>query len=267
LQDPRLIELFKMFDKDGSRELSFKEVAMGLYQLSLDMDEAARTTMEVLLMMDRYDQDKRTLNYDQFGRLILAIVASAGTSFDEIADDLTLAMARSTITEKDFSKLLVADAFYQAAKEIQAETKHDAMVMDALSYGRLQRLFDLWDINGDGDISFEELMTGLKVFQSAAGIPDDAEKHAEILLGFDTDGDQALGRKEFAHAMMHYAEYYKIDLQELIDFMCVTTVLGEEKTKGYQNAFRQSLIGQGNPEVKAVYLEYYDNTGDEDFNG
>jgi len=264
LQDPRLVELFKLFDEDGSRELSFEEVAIGLYQMSLNMDESARTTMEVLLMMDR--DDRRTLNYEQFGRLILAVVASAGTSFDEIADDLTLAMTRTaTMSQEDFEKLIVSEAFYEAAKELQAEARHDGKVLDALTYGRLQKLFDLWDVNGDGDLSFEELSSGLRMFQSAAGIPEDAEKHAELLLGFDVDGDQALGRREFAHAMVHYADYYKIDVQELIDFMCVTTVLGEEKTRGYQNAFRQSLIGTGNPEVKAVCLEYYEDTNDNDF--
>lgn len=267
LQDPRLIELFKLFDKDGNRELEFQEVAMGLYQMSLDMDESARTTMEVLLMMDNKQVgETRTLNYEQFGRLILAVVASAGTSFDEIADDLTLAMSRpANLNEDDMAKLMVADAFYEAATELQAEQAAQAHEMNALTYGRLQKLFDLWDVDGSGDLSFEELSTGLREFQSAAGIPDDAEKHAELLLQFDVDGDQELGRKEFSRAMLAYADYYKVDLHELIDFMCVTTVLGEEKTRGYQNAFRQSLIGKGNPEVKPCNLQYYEDTGDEDF--
>lgn len=264
LQDPRLVDLFKMFDKDGSRELDFFEVAVGLYQMSLDMDESAQTTMEVLLMMDQ--SEKRTLNYEQFARLILAVVASAGTTFDEIADDLTLALAQNAVmTEDDLAKLMVANYCYDAAKEIQSEIKKESMVMDALSYGRLQKLFDLWDVNGDGDISFEELTDGLRVFQEAAGIQDNAEKHAEILLSFDTDGDQALGRKEFAHAMLHYADLYKTNLHELIDFMCVTTVLGNEKTKAYQNAFRQSLIGTGNPDVKPAFMEYYEAPGEDDF--
>jgi Ca2+-binding EF-hand superfamily protein len=264
LTDPRLIDLFKLFDEDGSSLLSFQEVALGLYQLTKDMDRSAQITMEALLMMGR--DDNRTLNYEQFARLILAVVASAGTTFDEIADDLALALTRTTpICDADISRLLVADGFYEAAKDVASDMKHETLTMTALSFCRLQRLFDIWDVDGDGNISFAELTKGLRIFQQAAGNPDDAEKDAQILLAFDEDGDHRLGRKEFALAMAYYADVYKVDLHELIDFMCVTTMLGGEKTKSYQNAFRQSLgTGQGNRTVRPIHLQYYDEPADAD---
>lgn len=264
LHDPRLVELFKCFDKDGSRTLSFAEVAIGLYQLYHDMDQSAKLTMDALLLMDR--NDTRTLDYGQFGRLILAVVASADTTFDEVADDLALAIAQlNRMSNEAIEKLVLADAAYEMFKDIEDDLTDQAKILDALAYSRLQKLFDLWDANGDGDISFAELTDGLRLFQKAIGTPDDAEKHAKLLLGFDEDGDQALGRKEFAHAMVHYSEAYGVNLHELIDFMCVTTALGDERTRGYQAAFKQSFSGEGIKIVQPVFMEYYDATGEEDF--
>lgn len=69
LKDPRMAELFELFDKNGSGDLTFKEVAIGLYQVTRNVEEATKTAMNLLLMMDK--NDSRVLGYDQFGRLIL----------------------------------------------------------------------------------------------------------------------------------------------------------------------------------------------------
>jgi tetratricopeptide (TPR) repeat protein len=86
LNHQRMEELFFLFDKDGSGELTFREVAIGLYQITRNVEESTKAAMDLLLMMDM--NDTRTLKYEQFCRLILAIVATANSTFDEIADDL-----------------------------------------------------------------------------------------------------------------------------------------------------------------------------------
>lgn len=86
LAHTRMEELFILFDKDGSGELTFKEVAIGLYQITRNVEESTKAAMDLLLMMDK--NDTRTLNYEQFCRLILAIVATANSTFEELADDL-----------------------------------------------------------------------------------------------------------------------------------------------------------------------------------
>ena len=53
---------------------------------------------------------ERTITYEQFGRLMLGFVALRGTSFDEIADELVLALLTTTkddIPEQDWQALLV----------------------------------------------------------------------------------------------------------------------------------------------------------------
>jgi Ca2+-binding EF-hand superfamily protein len=105
LANTRMEELFILFDKDGSHELSFKEVAIGLYQITRNVEESTKAAMELLLMMDK--NDTRTLNYEQFCRLIMAIVATANSRFEVIADDLV----RNRDDSDDFAYILLCSLY------------------------------------------------------------------------------------------------------------------------------------------------------------
>jgi Ca2+-binding EF-hand superfamily protein len=231
LSDPRMMSLFVLFDRDGDSAVSFKEVACGLYHLTKSMEESAKATTGLLLMMDK--DDKRVLVYEQFAKLILAIAAAAHTTFDEVADDLTLAMTAEGADELDpevLRALTIADEEYTQARDAEKAEKEQRKVLDALSYGRTLRLFDLWDANGDGTIDFDELFVGLRRYQAAANSDADEREVEEIckaLMEQDVDGDQSLDREEFAAAMVNYADAMNTDLHQLIDFMCVVTALGD----------------------------------------
>ena len=269
LTDDRMMDLFKIFDKDGSRILPFSEVATGLYQVTLQMDPAVRNTMGLLLMMDKDEQ--RTLNYEQFGRLIMAIAAAAESTFEEIYEDLMVSLTRADAADPNtLRELLVNEEMYkEVAKDAAKRSGKNEEAIDALSYGRLQKLFDLWDVDGDGDITLTELHGGLKKFQEASGIKADAKKEAMALLGFDEDGDLQLGRLEFAKAMIYYAKAYKVALHDLVDFMCVATLLGEKNTN-FQEAYGKAIIGMDKaPVLKPANLTFaeedFSEFSDDDF--
>lgn len=116
------------------------------------MEESAKATTGLLLMMDK--DDKRVLGYEQFAKLILAIAAAANSSFDEVADDLTLALTSedAELDEEVLRELTIADEAYGQARDREREEKEHKKVMDALSYRRTTRLFDLWDVDGSGTI-------------------------------------------------------------------------------------------------------------------
>lgn len=231
LSDPRMMSLFVLFDKDGDQAVSFKEVACGLYHLTNSMEESAKATTGLLLMMDK--DDKRVLVYEQFAKLILAIAAAANTTFDEVADDLTLAMTAEGADEMDeqiMKALTIADAEYQQSRDAERAEKEQLKVIDALSYRRTLRLFDLWDSDKSGTIDFDELFVGLRRYQAAANTEagvDETEEIVQALMAQDVDGDQALDKEEFAAAMVNYADAMNTDLHQLIDFMCVATALGD----------------------------------------
>jgi Ca2+-binding EF-hand superfamily protein len=251
LTDKRLVDFFKFFDKDGSRILSFSDVAVGLYLATRDLDESVQKKIAPLLMIEK--DDKRSLGYEQFSRLIMVIVAAAGSTFDDIAEDLVITLReRRAKSDVALAALVIGDDVYAAVKEMEWEAANKSELVDALSYARLQKLFDLWDIDGDGDLTLSELDAGLKKFQDAAGIVDDAKEKALSLLEFDMNFDQKLGRHEFAHAMGHYAKAFTVDLHELVDFMIASTILGEN-AHDFQKAYGKALVRRTCPKVQPPY--------------
>jgi hypothetical protein len=86
------------------------------------------------------------------------------------------------ITEDDLLNLMIGEAVYSEAKGMIEEEKEAAEIMDALQYGRLQKLFDLWDTDNNGSISFEELINGM--FQIPCEIVYLTKNGTKILVSF-----------------------------------------------------------------------------------
>lgn len=235
LSDPRMMTLFRLFDIDGDGSVSFKEVACGLFHLTKDMEESAKATTGLLLMLDK--DDKRELGFQQFAKLILAIATTTGITFDEVADDLTLALTSedAELDEDVIEKLTLANDDYIKAREQEKKLnqhREEVLSMDPLSYNRSVRLFDMWDANGDGSIDFDELHDGLCKYHKAANDNRTEEQiyaiAKKLMEHQDVDGDQQLDRDEFACAMVKYAGFVQADLHELIDYMCVVTSLSSQ---------------------------------------
>lgn len=236
LADPRMKTLFELFAKDGDT-VSFKEVACGLYLLTNDIEESAKQATNLLLMLDK--DDKRVLGYPEFTKLILAIAATTGQSFSHLANELTMAFLMYSDCEMEnevLKALTLADEHYvqvrEKEKSINEQRKDDtgntSVKMDALSYQRSLRLFDLWDINDDGGIDFDELFEGLLRYHNAAKdgkTEEEVRVAAHALMTADIDGNDMLDREEFACAMIAYADTNNVSTNELIDFMCVVSAL------------------------------------------
>ena len=257
LADPRLIEIFDLFDKEGTRELGFKEVAIGLYQLTSDMEQSAKTTMELLLMMDK--EDKRTVNYEQFGRLMMGVMSTMGhnKSFHEVADELVIALTTNTkISEADMASLMVADTvFADFNKQAQQQQQQP---MDSVSYTRLQKLFDLWDTNGDGDIDQNELEVGFAKFEKSSGAKNAnaTQIKKQVFGSLFTKHEKVLDRHKFAIAISEYAALSQVYLHQLIDFMCVTAVVPTETAEAYSSAYKATYDRGNVAAAKPMHLQY-----------
>ena len=229
LSDPRMKDLFVLFDREGNNYVSFKEVACGLYYLTNNMEESAKATTNLLLMLDK--DDTRKIDYPKFAKLILAIAATSNASFDEVADDLTLALTTGNgeIDRRALKLLTVADEAYAQIRKKEKTLKRSIKNIDPFSYQRVLKLFDVWDADKSGTLDFDELFDGLRRYQAASNNGHSAESVEEgvkMLMKGDIDGDQQLDREEFAVSLMKYAEAVGTDLHELIDFICVITGLG-----------------------------------------
>jgi Ca2+-binding EF-hand superfamily protein len=248
LNDPRMMELFYLFDKDKDSTVDFKEVALGLYQLCDDMEDAQRKAAGLLLMMDENDQ--RVLTYEQFAKLIMAMAAASAMPFSAMHEQLKEGLENEKPVSQDvLNEIQATQQHLEKARE-QAKKKSEARkTLDALSYGRTSVLFELWDLDKSGTIDFQELLTGLRKYQRAAlqnsfnnnsttnstNILAEVERDALKIMGHDADSNQELDKEEFAHAIANYAEFIGTDLHELIDFMCV--VSSQSQTLEYETMY------------------------------
>lgn len=260
LGDERLFEIFGLFDKDNKGNLTFNDVAIGLYPLIQDMEKSAKTTMELLLMMDKEAPStasakeastsqplpKRTINYEQFGRLIMAVVATRNSSFDEVADELVLALTSKNkkSAPHDLANLMVADEVYASFQKTQQDQEN----RDVVSHGRLHRLFVMLDTNQDGKIDFDELKRGFSQFEKSLGRLPNAEKEAQVFMNVSSSSNQqSMDQAEFVRAVSQYAKVFKVDLHELIDFMCISAVLPNERADMFAQAYRESFSSPSPP--------------------
>ena len=205
-----LEELFSLFKKTA-QQVKFVEVARAFSNSDVVKNARKRfgtaDALEVLLMTN--SKDDRTLDFKQFGLLVLSIVKTSRKSFDDVADSLFEAATSGS----------------SCGSEQNDSTNSASSItgLDDLTGKRLNKLFTLWDADGDGDISKEELSEGLRLFQSATGMQGDTDAIAKALISFDIDGDNQLDPQEFSHAMVQYAKLTGVELNVLIDFMCIST--------------------------------------------
>jgi len=255
LNDPKMMELFVLFDKDKKSSVDFKDVAIGLYQLTDDMKDAQRQAAALLLMMD--EDDQRTLIYEKFAKLIMAMTAISGIGFETLYDQLKEALDQNKPVPEEFlAEIRVTQQGLNSARDNMQKKENAKKTLDALSYSRTSMLFEQWDTDNSGTIDFQELLVGLRKYQRAvtknsftatnsnvaanASMMDDVEKNALMVMGHDNDSNQELDKEEFAVAMADYAELIHVDLHELIDFMCAVASRQEseaDKVSEYENMY------------------------------
>ena len=139
----RMMLLFQMMDWKATGTVPFEDVVKSLFHVTKHMDEIPR---KALLMCT--DKD-RPLEFAQYSSLILNVVAAGSLHFHDVANAMTLAVCKNDVTRTDLSDLFVGDDMYKiAVEEHNRGVNPDSNeIVDALHYGRLNRLFDLWDLD------------------------------------------------------------------------------------------------------------------------
>ena len=236
ISDARVVELFEMFaydDESPVEEVPFEAVARACKRspVTRGAKPSDREALELLLMTNR--NDDRMLDLKQFGRLILSLLKMARTTFEDLAASLMDGPNGDHSESVDTS----------VSGSCQGD---NSMQIDPFTYSRLKKLFRIWDVDGDGDISATELSNGLGKFQKATGIKADAKAIADALIAFDEDGDGELDPREFSEAMVHYAKIQQVDLNLLIDFMCMVSANApQEPTRGHSREAEGSESSAG----------------------
>ena len=163
LRDERMKALFGIFDINGDGEIDFKEVVIGMYKLTEDIEGASKLAVSALLMYD--DNNSRTLDYKQFAKLILNVVSASPdhVKFDDVADTMTrLACDPVQISSEELSQLFSMDKSLKTAEDLQDAYDDDVGILKTELYQKVNKLFDLFDADHDGGINFQELALGLR---------------------------------------------------------------------------------------------------------
>jgi Ca2+-binding EF-hand superfamily protein len=106
MKDERMVALFHLFDLDMSGSVSFQEVAMGIYKVTHNLDSAATAAVGALLVFD--EDGSKTLDYEEFTKFILQLIAATSIPYDEAIFTLTEAAAAedTDITPEELNEIL-----------------------------------------------------------------------------------------------------------------------------------------------------------------
>ena len=262
--DERMKALYKLFDFTHDGHVSFREVVLGLYKLTDDIDgTTSQAAVEALLVMEA--NDSRSLTYEQFGKLIMNVVAAHpdDVKFEDIADKLTRLAAEPHVFDADSVQHLFAmDRTLQTVVEQMKSTTSDddtnkkyrgdsktdtdrnefVLSLSGVEMIKANRLFDMWDLDRDDQVNFQELSLGLRKFQETTAMDDCIHESVTIMNKFDASHEGSLGRSEFAQFLVTFAKQAAKQqdnntstFTDLVDFMIVTTALktNSETEKAY----------------------------------
>lgn len=263
--DERMKALYKLFDFTHDGQVSFKEVVLGLYKLTDEIEgTTSKAAVEALLVMEA--NDSRSLTYEQFGKLIMNVVAAHpdDVKFEDIADKLTKLAAEPHVFDADnvqhlfaMDKTLqtVVEKMKAAGSELSppgsSDSKTDTdsnefvLSLSGVEMIKANRLFDMWDLDHDDKVNFQELSLGLRKFQETTAMDDCIHESVTIMNKFDATHEGRLGRSEFAQFLVTFAQQAKQQKNttstflDLVDFMIVTTAL--KTNSDAEKAYIESL--------------------------
>ena len=94
-----------------------------------------------------------------------------------------------------------------------------------LEFGKLDRLFDLWDTDHNGTLDLQEIALGMRKFQQSKSLDATAQASVDALTSCDKNGDGKLDRHEFALLVRKLSVICDTDVSRLVDFMVVRAAL------------------------------------------
>lgn len=222
--EDRIDALFMIFDSNGDGAIQKKEVSSGFAKMMDEMDENTKIAWGALLLVS--EEGNRILSFEEFVQLMRNIAAAAKMEFNMFADTATLALCRTTgAATENLSYLFMGNELKSALSEIEQMGKETVDTIDPVQYGRMHRLFTLWDLDHNGYIDLSEMLFGMRKFQDAKNISNTVEECVSAMLAFDTDDDAKLDVQEFAGFLVRFAKTCNVSIQELVDFMIVTSAL------------------------------------------
>ena len=235
ISEVRLLLLFDLFQPDAGGTIEFKEVVKHLLRHSSVMDNLQT---EVLHML--HQGIKRRVDYGQFAELMYNMAtAFPNINVTDLSDSMTLSIIR---VDHDMQGLFLNVGVFEEAKSMKLKI---STTTDTALQGRLDRLFQLWDLDGNNYLDTEEFVLGMLKFQQSHNVPVALSESVDAVTAFDQDGDNRLDRKEFGDLLRKFSAACEVVLDELIDFMVIQSVLVDNDNN--ERAYLASLLTKPSP--------------------
>jgi len=236
--EARLLVMFQMFDYHQEGVIRFSDVSGHLSKYIEQCTDIPKDTEQIMQGLLINESAHRTLNFPQFMYLMVNVQTCSNNTinFFTLADDVTLSVCRELIgSDGNASR---GDRLLSSMME--ATDLNDGVVfsetgkIDTVTKQRLDRLFNLWDLDGNRFVDLKELILGLRKFHEAKDLDTTVEDSIAALMKADKNNDNQLDHDEFASLLFRWAYKMNVDLHELIDFMVVRSALKDNDAEEKQ---------------------------------
>lgn len=205
--------LFNLWDLDGDGVISFSELAEGLraFPYMGSEGDAAKAAFDAMLEFDA--DGNRELDREEFERFLIKLAEGIGGDFDSVAELMVLQASFGIEPEG-------ADATLEALDPAQAVARREGLARKAAIVDqRMVHLYQLFDSDGDGTISFSEVAKGLALFAPGADPTEAAAAAAEAMAEFDMDSTRTLDYKEFCDFVLSFVKTGGLVFTEVADYL------------------------------------------------
>jgi Ca2+-binding EF-hand superfamily protein len=220
ITEVRMMLLFDMFKHEESGVVPFHIVLKHLLSSGL-VDKVPK---EILLQLDR--SSRRVMDYPEFADLIVGLIEQLASTFPkevelhDVVNDFTMSVLYSD-NDAHFDAIFSRPGVFGKIEVAKAT----AFEYEELHFGRIGRLFTIFDVDNDGTIGPHEFVLGMRSIQLDKSLDDLISESINVLFSFDKDGDLVLNRVEFGKLFSSLATTNGVDLQDMLGYMLVKSAL------------------------------------------
>jgi Ca2+-binding EF-hand superfamily protein len=200
------------------------------------------TERNILLMVEQ--EDERQLKFGEFTEVVGNILSAATypMHFHELANAMSMSICRQDVTNDDIQDLFLKLDQFEDALTQRIESPKD--LKELLSFGKLNRLFDLLDLSKDGYLDFSEVALFIRRSQNKnVAIETTVQETLDSILAVDQNQDKKLDRRDFADLIMRLAHAKGADIHRLVDYLVIQNIMREDvaEDKEYINTYLEQM--------------------------
>jgi Ca2+-binding EF-hand superfamily protein len=217
--EEKLKMLFGILDKDGDGFIDAVELSDGIrkHRDSFSFADSLDRAMDMVAVFDT-DHDAK-LNISEFQKYIETMLEEMGATFHELSEFIIMQMLFS---EGNDAAEELAGAIVSLVVDEEVKTRGE--FYNALVDKRMIALFQLFDLDHDGQVDFVEVALGL--YKLTDDMEGSTTAAVGILLTFDEDESRSLDYVQFSKLIMNIAASSDEKFEDIADALTLQMCKG-----------------------------------------